>query len=46
MWPAFAGVVIVEATKQVYQGIPARERSKRLKPAFRPALFPPGAQPT
>jgi SAM-dependent methyltransferase len=46
MWPAFAGVIIVEATKQVYQGIPARERNKRLKPAFRPALFPPGAQPT
>lgn len=44
LWPAFAGVVIVEATKQLYQGIPARERtSRRLKPALRPALIPPGA---
>lgn len=40
LWPAFAGVIIVEATKQLYQGIPARTRS-RLKPAFRPALVPP-----
>jgi hypothetical protein len=43
VWPAFAGVLIVEATKQVYQGIPAREPRRRLKPAFRPALIPPGA---
>lgn len=43
LWPAFAGVLIVEATKQLYQGIPAREPSRRLKPAFRPALIPPGA---
>jgi SAM-dependent methyltransferase len=43
LWPAFAGVLIVEATKQLYQGIPARERKRQLKPAFRPALIPPGA---
>jgi SAM-dependent methyltransferase len=43
LWPAFAGVLIVEATKQLYQGIPARERQRQLKPAFRPALIPPGA---
>jgi SAM-dependent methyltransferase len=44
LWPAFAGVLIVEATKQLYQGIPAREPARRrLKPAFRPALIPPGA---
>jgi SAM-dependent methyltransferase len=43
VWPAFAGVVIVEATKQLYQGIPARTRATRLKPALRPALIPPGA---
>jgi SAM-dependent methyltransferase len=42
LWPAFAGVIIVEATKQLYQGIPARARS-RLRPAFRPALVPPPA---
>jgi len=44
LWPAFAGVIIVEATKQLYQGIPARETVRgRLKPAFRPVLIPPGA---
>jgi SAM-dependent methyltransferase len=43
LWPAFAGVIIVEATKQLYQGIPARQRAARLKPALRPVLIPPGA---
>ena len=43
LWPAFAGVIIVEATKQLYQGIPARQGRERLKPALRPALIPPGA---
>lgn len=43
LWPAFAGVLIVEASKQLYQGIPARSRAARLKPALRPALIPPGA---
>ena len=42
LWPAFAGVIIVEATKQLYQGIPARSRA-RLRPALAPALVPPGA---
>ena len=43
LWPAFAGVVIVEATKQLYQGVPAGQRSRRFKPALRPALIPPAA---
>jgi len=43
LWPAFAGVIIVEATKQLHQGIPAREGKERLKPSLRPALIPPGA---
>jgi len=42
LWPAFAGVIIVEATKQLYQGIPARAHG-RLRPAFRPAFLPPPA---
>jgi SAM-dependent methyltransferase len=42
LWPAFGGVLIVEATKQLYQGVAARERT-RLKPAMTPALIPPGA---
>ena len=37
----FAGVHIVEATKQVYRAIPARrERSAALVPALEPALAP------
>jgi SAM-dependent methyltransferase len=43
LWPAFAGVLIVEATKQLYEGVPARQPRRRVKPAFRPALIPPGA---
>jgi SAM-dependent methyltransferase len=42
LWPAFAGVLIVEATKQLYEGVPARAPRRRMKPAFRPALIPPG----
>jgi SAM-dependent methyltransferase len=43
VWPGFAGVIIVEATKQLYQGIPSRRPARRLQPALRPALIPPGA---
>ncbi len=43
LWPAFAGVLIVEAAKQFHQGVPVREPKRRLKTAFRPALIPPGA---
>jgi len=40
----FAGVHIVEATKQVYRAIPARRERKRLVPALKPVLVPaPGA---
>ena len=40
----FAGVHIVEATKQVYRAIPARRERARLVPALEPALAPsPGA---
>jgi hypothetical protein len=44
LWPAFAGVIIVEATKQLYQGVPARAVTRRrLQRALRPALIPPPA---
>jgi SAM-dependent methyltransferase len=43
LWPAFAGVVIVEATKLLHQGLPVREKKRRLRPALAPALIPPGA---
>jgi SAM-dependent methyltransferase len=40
----FAGVHIVEATKQVYRAIPARRMRRRLVPALKPVLAPsPGA---
>ena len=43
LWPSFAGVLIVEATKQLYQGIPTRRHAYRAKPAYQPILVPPGA---
>lgn len=39
--PAFAGVVVVEATKQVYQGLPVRQRQSRR--VFVPVLAPQSA---
>ena len=39
--PAFAGVVVVEATKQLYQGLPVKQRQSRR--VFVPALSPQGA---
>jgi SAM-dependent methyltransferase len=36
----FAGVHLVEATKQVYRAIPARRVKRRLMPALEPALAP------
>lgn len=36
----FAGVHIVEATKQVYRAIPARRERRRLMPALQPVLAP------
>ena len=36
----FAGVHIVEASKQVYRAIPARRERQRLVPALAPALAP------
>jgi hypothetical protein len=38
--PAFAGVIIVEAVKQVY-AVSARKRSRRMLPRLRPALAAP-----
>jgi len=36
----FAGVHIVEATKQVYRAIPARRQKRQLVPSLEPALAP------
>jgi SAM-dependent methyltransferase len=40
--PAFSGVIIVEAVKQVY-AVSARKRSRRMLPRLRPALAAPSA---
>ena len=42
--PAFAGAIVVEATKQVYQGLPVKERKSRR--VFVPVLAPQGAART
>jgi hypothetical protein len=36
----FAGVHIVEATKQVYRAVPSRREKSRLVPSLAPALAP------
>ncbi len=40
LWPVFSGVVMVEATKRVYQGLPAPARARRR--VFAPVLVPQG----
>lgn len=41
-WPALSGLVLVEATKQLYQGLPTRVsvRDRKRRPAFKPVLVP------
>ena len=43
MWPAFSGVIIVEANKQLHQAVRVDKRQRRLRPALAPMLAPPGA---
>src|SRR5690606_34926983 len=40
-WPIFAGVVVVEAQKRLYQGLPVSVRASRR--VFAPVLTPQGA---
>lgn len=40
LWPAFSGVIIVEAQKRLYQGLPVAVRSSRR--VFAPVLAPQG----
>ena len=44
LWPIFSGVVIVEAQKRLYQGIPVTQRASRR--VFVPVLSPQGATRT
>lgn len=38
-WPAFSGVILAEATKRLYQGLPATSRAKASR-KLRPTLVP------
>jgi len=31
LWPAFSGVILVEATKQVYAAVPTRATERKVK---------------
>ena len=42
LWPIFSGVIVVEAQKRVYQGLPVAQRASRR--VFMPVLTPQGAQ--
>ncbi len=42
-WPLFAGVIIMEATKLVYRGIPVTRRERQRLRLGRPVLVPQGA---
>lgn len=39
LWPAFSGVIIAEATKRIYQGLPVTAKSKSVR-RVRPVLIP------
>ena len=43
-WPIFSGVIVVEAQKRLYQGIPVAQRASRR--VFVPVLSPQGATRT
>lgn len=42
-WPVFAGVVIIEATKQLYRGLPVASTARERRRAVKPVLVPAGA---
>ncbi|WP_193227600.1 class I SAM-dependent methyltransferase [Aureimonas psammosilenae] len=44
IWPAFAGVVIVEATKQIFRGIPVASARRERRRLMQPVLVPQGAR--
>jgi hypothetical protein len=41
-WPIFSGVIVVEAQKRIYQGLPATQRASRR--VFVPVLTPQNAR--
>lgn len=43
LWPLFSGVILIEATKQVYRGIPVASARRERQRIARPVLIPQGA---
>lgn len=43
IWPAFAGVIVIVATKHVYRGIPVASAARERRRIVRPVLVPQGA---
>ena len=43
MWPLFSGVILIEATKQVYRGIPVASARRERRRMVKPVLVPQGA---
>lgn len=44
IWPVFSGVIIIEATKQLYRGIPVATARRERQRASKPVLIPAGAR--
>ena len=43
MWPLFSGVILIEATKQVYRGVPVASARRERRRVAKPVLVPQGA---
>jgi len=43
LWPIFSGVIVIEATKEVYRGIPVASARRQRRRIARPVLVPQGA---
>ena len=43
MWPLFSGVILIEATKQVYRGLPVASARRERRRMVKPVLVPQGA---
>ncbi|MEC5291430.1 class I SAM-dependent methyltransferase [Aurantimonas sp. C2-6-R+9] len=43
LWPLFAGVVVIEATKQLYRGVPVTSTARERRRVIKPVLVPAGA---
>lgn len=46
LWPIFSGVIVIEATKEVYRGIPVASARRERRRIIKPVLLPQGAGAT